>query len=151
MNEAQSSRHLILQFFCLLVPSWAIALLLLALFHLPRELTNVPAPEDAAIIAGGILLLGGALLVAWAEKAFYSEQAYKYGTMETLFASAMLRLERLIATFEHALAPNHVENMKEHLQDVQACLFALGKESLNENSEWLILHRARPFEPVMAG
>jgi hypothetical protein len=34
---------------------------------------------------------------------------------------------------------------------VQEILFALGLQALNENGEWLILHRARPLEPVLAG
>lgn len=34
---------------------------------------------------------------------------------------------------------------------IQEALFELGQEALDENAEWLILHRARPLEPVMAG
>lgn len=34
---------------------------------------------------------------------------------------------------------------------LQEFIFELGREALDENAEWLILHRARPLEPVMAG
>ncbi len=34
---------------------------------------------------------------------------------------------------------------------IQEVLFELGQEALDENAEWLILHRSRPLEPVMAG
>lgn len=37
------------------------------------------------------------------------------------------------------------------VRQMQDALFELGQEALDENAEWLILHRARPLEPVMAG
>jgi hypothetical protein len=35
--------------------------------------------------------------------------------------------------------------------EVQEILYQVGCEALSENAEWLILHRARPLEPFMAG
>jgi hypothetical protein len=140
---------LVRNFFLLLIPSAAAAVLLLAVVHRPRWFDAVPSPENAAIIVGGILLLGGALLVAWAEKALYSELAYQYGTMMTLFQCAELQLTQACADLK-ALDPKSGEYRRK-LREIQDFLFALGKEALDENAEWLILHRARPLEPVMAG
>ena len=39
----------------------------------------------------------------------------------------------------------------QQLRRIQLALYDIGSEGLAENAEWLILHRARPLEPVMAG
>jgi hypothetical protein len=108
-----------------------------------------PNAENLGIIFGGVLLLAGALLVAWAEKKLHSELAYQYNTMAALFASASLRMS---AEVERLADPTiSQEDFERALIETQEFLFALGKESLDENAEWLLLHRARPMEPVMAG
>lgn len=35
--------------------------------------------------------------------------------------------------------------------EAQDILYQVGCEALSENADWLILHRARPLEPFMAG
>jgi len=45
----------------------------------------------------------------------------------------------------------HIVEEPVHVHDIQATIKELGMEALDENAEWLILHRARPLEPVMAG
>jgi hypothetical protein len=144
---------LVQAFLWLLVPSLIVTALFLGVVHQPPWWGGVPGAEDAAGIFGGILLLGAALLVAWAEKALYSELAYQYGTMATLFRSAELRLKRLTNELEQLLKrqPAGSPEYYRKLAETQDFLFALGKEALDENAEWLILHRARPLEPVMAG
>jgi hypothetical protein len=37
------------------------------------------------------------------------------------------------------------------MHEAHDILYQLGCEALNENAEWLILHRSRPVEPFMAG
>lgn len=37
------------------------------------------------------------------------------------------------------------------MREIQQLLYALGGEALDEDPEWLLLHRARPLEPVMGG
>jgi hypothetical protein len=37
------------------------------------------------------------------------------------------------------------------LTEAHDILYQVGCEALNENAEWLILHRARPLEPLMTG
>lgn len=137
------------RFLLILIPSLLLAEFLLGLVHLPRWRSGVPAPENVAIIIGGILLLGGALLVAWAEKSLYSEHAYQYSTMQMLFNSSQLRMERARAELETKTAGS--PEYRKLLGEIQDFLYALGREALDENAEWLILHRSRPLEPVMAG
>lgn len=114
-------------------------------------LPSPPSELHWGIIAGGILLLAGALSVAWAEKNLHSEQAYQYNTMATLFHVASLRLDRELAALQASVDAGRPVERDESLRRVQALLFDLGKEALDENAEWLLLHRARPLEPVMAG
>lgn len=112
----------------------------------------VPSHPDAmhlGVIAGGILLLGGALSVAWAEKNLHAEQAYQYNTMALLFHVASERLEQELEILEGVPEAEDPRPRDEALERVQTLLFELGKEALDENAEWLLLHRARPLEPVM--
>ncbi len=116
---------------------------------LADSFATLPSPMTLKIIVAGILLLGGALSVAWAEKNLHSELAYQYNTMAILFEAANRRLDRELHEFaatldDRAAGPKHVER-------IQSLLFELGQEALDENAEWLLLHRARPLEPVMAG
>ncbi|TWU02201.1 hypothetical protein [Stieleria varia] len=61
------------------------------------------------------------------ERADFNHNAY----VAELRADAQNRIQQLIA-------------------EIQQLYFELGKEALDENAEWLILHRARPLEPVLA-
>jgi len=109
----------------------------------------LPEPGKLLLIGSGALLVGAALAVAWPEKRLYSESAYQYNTMASLFKHARLRvgadLERLAQE-----APGSPE-FDESVAGIQEYLYALGKEALDENAEWLLLHRARPLEPMMPG
>jgi hypothetical protein len=111
------------------------------------------APEYAALsqIAGGFLLLAGALSVAWAEKNLRSEFAYQYDTMAAVFETAYDRLGTYMSEFKQALEDADERAKSEIQERIQSLIFELGQEALDENAEWLILHRARPLEPVMAG
>lgn len=99
----------------------------------------------------GIYLVGGAMCIAWTEKQLDSELAYQYGTMAPLFTAARLRLKPLVDKLEHLAEVNDEENFKKTQKEIRDVLYELGQEALDENAEWLILHRARPLEPVMAG
>lgn len=111
---------------------------------------DLPAAEVRALILGGVALLAGALAVAWAEKNLLSELAYQYNTMHSLFRDASSRMEFDLKELERLVGdPSGRYDAK--LDEIQEYLYALGKEALDENAEWLLLHRARPLEPVMAG
>jgi len=106
----------------------------------------------------GFFLVGGGLSVAWAEKNLFSELAYQYRTMTALFRDGGTRLERTLEEAEQLLdeagsTPDAAARTElfERIERMQADIYELGREALDENAEWLILHRARPLEPVMAG
>jgi hypothetical protein len=151
-------------FLALLPISLAVALLTMSAAHCVGHSFNTgPNEENLRIIAGGILLLFGAMSIAWVEKNFDSELSYQYNNMAGLFQHANHRMTQLLSELEqaHAKLESTVAGSPEReeaqagfdraLADTQAFLFEVGVEALDENAEWLILHRSRPMEPVMAG
>lgn len=119
---------------------------------------GLPSAEDLGIIAGGVQLLCGAMAIAWVEKNLDSELSYQYNTMAGLFQHANQRMIYLLTELETCL--NQLEasppqksqqDFNQMLQRLQNFLYEVGVEALDENAEWLILHRSRPMEPVMAG
>lgn len=189
-----------------LIPAVGITLFTQGLIvALARVSTQLPGPLDLGIVAMGACLVGGALLIAYAERQLLSEHAYQYRASYTFFASTRLRLEEALGNLETArrwaeelgkhdeAAVSHWKTLEaarltaarksrvdarklpdprsvfeisqarslliahgeaefiRHRERIHQLLYALGKEALDENSEWLILHRSRPMEPVMAG
>ena len=60
------------------------------------------------------------------------------------------RLCRLIdeyAQLHHNIATDDVLQSK--LAEIHGLLYELGLEALDENAEWLLMHRARPMIPVV--
>jgi hypothetical protein len=145
-----------------------IAYLIASLAHLIAMLAYsnwhsvCPDTEHFGIIIAGVLLLCGAMSVAWTEKQMESELSYQYNVMASLFNHASQRMESWIdrldatnanvgeATGEKAKQKAQ-EKFERTVSGTQGFLVELGKEALDENAEWLLLHRARPLEPVMAG
>jgi hypothetical protein len=91
------------------------------------------------------------MAVAWTEKKLHSELAYQYHTMLSLFENASVRISRQIQRLASIDPANNRTEYDQKLHEIQAAILKLGMEALDENAEWLILHRARPLEPVMAG
>jgi hypothetical protein len=114
----------------------------LGLLHL-----DWPAFHGWWIILTSVLMLGGGFHLAWAERNFWAEELRSYTAMLELFRCADRRLSKLIPRFTNATATQAPRLQKE----IQFIFYRLGCEALNENAEWLILHRARPLEPFVAG
>jgi hypothetical protein len=104
------------------------------------------------IINTGTCLLAGALVLAWQERRFYSEEYRNYCSMRALYRSANRRLDMLLEELGSESKENSTDWKRHRLiAEAQDILYQVGCEALNENAEWLILHRARPLEPFMAG
>lgn len=116
---------------------------------LARLTTQWPDAHGWWIILTGVPLLCGALCLAWSERNFHGEIARTNRAFEGLFESADRRLEALIARYG-ALAPEDPAAART-LEEIRSILYELRREALSENAEWLILRRARPPEPFMAG
>jgi hypothetical protein len=150
-RQARSGR-MILAFLAHLPLATALGVFLIALAVTPsvgRKIT--PDPEALITILSGVFLLLGALLVGWTEKNLLSEQAYRFSAMASLFSAAKIRLDECLREAEEAHGRNDAFTRDERIRQAQQMLYDLGIEALDENAEWLILHRARPMEPMMAG
>jgi len=138
------------------IASTALTLSLILTLH--QYPTVWPSAENLGIIAGGVQLLFGAMAIAWVEKNLDSELSYQYNTMAGLFQHANQRMVYLLADLESCAQqieqnpPTANQQAFDHrIQRIQAFIYEVGVEALDENAEWLILHRSRPMEPVMAG
>ena len=99
-----------------------------------------------SVISVGLLILAGALAVAWREVKLFAEHSRQYHTMANLFISADIRMQRLMAAMKGA---RKAKERDACLRKIQELLRVVGREALDENAEWLILHRSRPLEPVL--
>jgi len=81
--------------------------------------------------------IGAALLHGYIEKRALSEHAKQYTRMGVVFSYARERLTQMIKDQQYQQAQNLIEE--------------LGKEALEENGDWVLLHRERPLEVPHAG
>lgn len=91
------------------------------------------APPDHPVIIALVLALAVVLLVnLYAKVTAFSEHAKQYRRMSTLFDHASRQLKYLVATGD--------------LDQARELVRELGKESLAENGDWVLMHRERPLE-----
>jgi hypothetical protein len=88
--------------------------------------------ESVLIFAIAMLLAGAAIAVAYGEKMAFSEHTRQYAATRVLFDEYDRQLTA------GPLLPREV-----------ALFRTLGKEALQENGDWLLLHRDRPLEVVV--
>ena len=134
-----------------LLPSMGIAILTWCVAGLLGTIESSPGFTGVLCIFGGMELLTGALSIAWVEKKLHSEHAYQYNTMANLYKVAKRQLDGRLSDLEQAIQDGDQLQKERLIKNVQTLLYELGQESLDEHAEWLLLHRARPMEPVMPG
>ncbi len=117
-------------------------------FAVRRLHLNPPDAQTLCMTSCGLLLLFGAMAVAWAEKNLYAEHSRQFSSMADVFLAARRRIDGHLMAIENNPRSPDVLKRIEAIQDI---LHALGQQALDENAEWLILHRSRPLEPVLAG
>jgi hypothetical protein len=99
----------------------------------PSEVpAGLPHGEIALIVAISMFLVGAAVLVAYGEKMAFSEHTRQYGATSLLFRQADSALT------DGPLTPAEVDIFRN-----------LGREVLQENGDWLLLHRDRPLEVIV--
>lgn len=81
--------------------------------------------------------IGAALLHGYIEKKAFSAHAKQYSRMSLIFSNAQARLPQMIRDGEYDRA--------------EALIEELGSEALEENGDWVLLHRERPLEVPHAG
>jgi len=96
-----------------------------------------PSIEAKFIIHIFVLLIGLSFICATAihgynEKMIFPEQARQYDRMYNLFDFVSEKIKNLIRT--------------DNFSNLDKIFIELGKESLIENSDWLLIHRSRHLE-----
>jgi hypothetical protein len=81
--------------------------------------------------------IGAAMLHGYIEKRALSEHAKQYSRMGIIFSNARQPLIKMLKD--------------RHYQPAQHLIEELGKEALEENGDWVLLHRERPLEVPHAG
>ena len=114
----------------------AVILALCEVWHLaqppPDGQCGLPHEESILICVISILLAVAAIAVAYGDKMAFSEHARHYRAMSILFFDT----DRKLTT--GPLIPAETDELRK-----------LGKEALQENGDWLLLHRDRPLEIIV--
>lgn len=123
--------------------------------HLEGKDVEFHGPLEVALsISLGLFLLVGGLLLAYSEKSLFSEHGRQYRAMHALMEAAGRRLDDLFAEAETQINDGSDEArlyLKEIIAEIQRLLLEIGKQALDENAEWLLLHRSRPVEIPSVG
>jgi hypothetical protein len=103
----------------------------------PRATTEAASwsadrPPPWVLIGSGVLVLAGAILIAYCERRSHEELARQY--------------ERMWAVFTRGAVELHDHLDAENVEAAQRVLETLGHEAIAEHAQWLILRRNRPFE-----
>lgn len=133
--------------FALLVSSVLLALVA----FVPGLAEWTPKTKDLWVILTGSCLVVGAISIAWGEKLLLAEHSRQFSAMHDLFRNASDHLNEQIATWDSGEPHPDELSRTDPLREIQETLVDIGKEALDENAEWLVLHRSRPFEPFLAG
>jgi len=127
------------------------AVLLALVAFVPGLAEWTPKTKALWVILTGSSFVLGAISIAWAEKRLLAEHSRQYSAMHDLFRNAAAPLKEQMATWETREPHPDELNRADPLREIQETLVDIGKEALDENAEWLVLHRSRPFEPFLAG
>jgi hypothetical protein len=151
LQDSDPSPNKLFKDFLFYLPSMAILAFtsMVVIIYATEHWLALPPTHDLQIIIAGALLIFGAMSVAWAERHSCSELAYRYRAMLSLFENARAQIAGQIEQLQQL--PADSADYARLLDGIQRAIRELGIEALDENAEWLILHRARPLEPVMAG
>jgi hypothetical protein len=93
---------------------------------------NAFHPNHYILLAMGIGLIGGGLMIGYAEQNSFEELAKQYGRAHTVFSLGLRELNQ-------ALEANDIPKCQSILQ-------SLGQEAIAENAQWLIIRRNRPVD-----
>ncbi len=100
--------------------------------------------QHTLILLIALIPATGALLHHYTEKMAFEEHAKQYERMAVLFGRANKSLEATIIKLHQSKADSALVAI--YQQEAQNGLFELGKEALEENGDWVLLHRKKPLE-----
>jgi hypothetical protein len=107
-------------------------------------LQSQPLRHNVLILLIALVPTAGVLLHHYAEKMAFDEHAKQYGRMAKLFAKGSRALDDIIK--RQQTVKNDPDKSKAYQKEAEKLLFDLGQEALQENADWVLLHRKKPFE-----
>jgi hypothetical protein len=96
-----------------------------------------PWPHGLIMVAIVTIAVAAGLRHGYVQQMAYSEHAKQYGRMAELFDTADRHLTEMLEKGDH----RHASEL----------LRELGEEALEENGDWVLLHRERPLEVPHSG
>jgi hypothetical protein len=126
----------------------ALSLMILGLcYFLASVVPWLPSAKSLGGIFKNLAFVGGVLCAAWIDVNFFAENIRHYASMISLFQTAGLRFDDYLIWAQRTDRDvNAAANQT--IANIQSLIVSVGREALSENAEWLIIHRARPIEPV---
>ncbi len=115
--------------------------------------------EIAVDFVRNLFVTLGGLFLGYALVKFSSENSRRYTAMLGQFRSARKKIDRLLKRYESLIEQSAVctdraekiaieKRMMRTQKAIQDLYLILGKEALHEHTEWLLMRRNRPVEPV---
>jgi hypothetical protein len=115
--------------------------------HLSHLLTENKRLHGTIILLMSMPPIAAALLHSYAEKSALSEHAKQYGRMSATFDAARNHLVRIL----NGSKRDGARLMDEDGKAARELIKDLGIEALEENGDWVLLHRERPIDLPHAG
>lgn len=112
-----------------------------------HHLHLLPDPERFLVHCKWLLFTWGGLDHWWVANKFFAENLRRYSAMAGLFRGADDRLRPLFGSLQGATTDSPETDRA--IADIQQIHLALGREALNENADWLLMHRDKRLDPQL--
>lgn len=100
-------------------------------------------------IAKATLLALAGIWVSFSNTIFAQEDAKRYADMRGQFGAARRKIAFILEEYKQMIDnnadPEELDTMEKGIQEL---FLALGREALHEQTEWLLMRRSRPVEPM---
>ena len=112
--------------------------MIIAAAHVAWQLLfNESQPSYPILMSMSMVLIIAGLLVIYGDKRGFSAQAKQFSRMAEMYAAAGPRIREALA--------------QDDVATVDALILELGRETLAENGDWVMMHRERPLEVPKLG
>lgn len=105
--------------------------------------------DQVTSFAKAILLALAGLWVSYSNTIFAKEDAKRYADMRGQFGAARRKISFILREYEQMIIKDaDLAELDTMEKGIQQLFLALGREALHEQTEWLLMRRNRPVEPV---
>ena len=112
-----------------------------------HHLHILPDPEQFLVHCKWLLFTSGGLDHWWVANKFFAENLRRYSAMAGLFRGADDRLRSLLESLVGKTVSTN--ETRSAITEIQQIYVAVGREALNENADWLLMHRDKRLDPQL--